>query len=89
MLSAVPLLDHRGHVRSLAAIMEEVIDHGIDACGGNVSAAARQLGISCPMIHRRLKESRRVGIGDAGAGVLTLTDDAPVSPPSVLQLNRR
>jgi DNA-binding NtrC family response regulator len=49
-------LDANGHVRSLAAIEEEMIRIAIEHYGGRMSEVARRLGIGRSTLYRKLKE---------------------------------
>lgn len=46
-------------IRSLADVERETIEHAIAICGGDITNAARRLGIARATIYRKLKEWRR------------------------------
>ncbi|MDF2234510.1 helix-turn-helix domain-containing protein [Albimonas sp. CAU 1670] len=52
--AALPLVGTDGHVRSLDEIESETICFAISRYGGNLSEAARRLGIGRSTLYRRL-----------------------------------
>lgn len=52
--AALPLIGTDGHVRPLADVESETIRFAISRYGGNLSEAARRLGIGRSTLYRRL-----------------------------------
>jgi transcriptional regulator of acetoin/glycerol metabolism len=55
----VAVFDTHGQVRPLAEIETEVIEHALTVCSGNVTEAARCLGIGRTTLYRKVGTLRR------------------------------
>jgi DNA-binding NtrC family response regulator len=52
----VPILDGRGHLRTLEAIERDLIQHAINVYAGHMSEVARRLGIGRSTLYRKVRE---------------------------------
>ncbi|MDP2206502.1 MAG: sigma-54 dependent transcriptional regulator [Alphaproteobacteria bacterium] len=62
VLSAAP----SSAAASLREMERQMIERTIDDCGGNISAAARRLGVNPSTLHRKREKWRRGGSGEGG-----------------------